>query len=305
MALASAQHLVCSLAQLLDLGFSAEGVRSRTRRSRLFRVHHSVYSLVPPDHLTVKGRWMAAVLACGSGAVLSHRSAAALHQIRRTERAKIEVTVPRRSVRAHEGLQVHRSITLAEADVTLVDGIPCTTVARTLVDLAAVLPRRPVERAFDQAEMEEILDVRAVLDQLRRNPNRRGTGKIRSILAEHYIGKTATVNDLEEAMYALCRRVAIPLPEVNQWVDLGDGEPPIKADFLWREQRVIVETDGVRSHGTRQARQRDPRRDQRAIVAGWCPVRTTGNQVYFRPRELEQVLLRLVGAGTRVRLRAA
>jgi very-short-patch-repair endonuclease len=95
-------------------------------------------------------------------------------------------------------------------------------------------------------------------------------------------------------MFALCRRTRVPLPEVNQWVDLGDGDPPIKADFLWRKHRVILETDGAKFHGTHQARQRDPRRDQRAMLAGWRPIRTTWRQVVHRPRELETTLPRLL-----------
>jgi very-short-patch-repair endonuclease len=88
----------------------------------------------------------------------------------------------------------------------------------------------------------------------------------------------------------------MPMPEVNKWIDLHDGEPPIKADFVWRRERVIVETDGGKFHSTRQARERDPRRDQRAILAGWTPVRTTWRQVMRRPRELEATLPRLIAS---------
>ena len=163
-----------------------------------------------------------------------------------------------------------------------------------MLDLAAVLARRPVERAFDQAEIEGVLDLRAVAEQLDRHPNHRGAPTVKAILAEHYIGTTLTVSELEEAFFALCRRARVRQPEVNEWVDLGDGEPPIKADFLWREERVIVEADGDRFHRTHQARG-DPRRDQRAMLAGWRPVRTTWRQVMLRPRELEAMLARLVG----------
>jgi hypothetical protein len=290
------QHGTVSLAQLLELGMASSSVRSRARAGRLHRIHHAVYALVPESLLTRDGRWMAAVLACGDGAVLSHRSAAALHGIRRTDRANAEVIAVGRSARKRAGIDIHRSTTLSPADTSIVNGIPCTTVARTLLDLAAVLPRRPVERAFDQAEMEGVLDLPAILEQLRRNPNHRGGLTVRGILAEHYIGKTPTANELEEAFFAICRRAEMPLPEVNQWVDLGDGEPPIKADFLWRRQRVIIETDGDRFHGTHQARERDPRRDQRALLAGWRTVRTTWRQVIHRPHELEATLPALLEA---------
>ena len=113
---------------------------------------------------------MAAVLACGSGAVLSHRSAAALLELRDWGGTKIDVTVPRRSRRKHDGVAVHCSTTLTDKDITVVDNIPCTTVARTLLDLAEVVTRRQLERSFDQAEIAEVFDLGAIQDQLARNP---------------------------------------------------------------------------------------------------------------------------------------
>jgi hypothetical protein len=293
---ATAQHSVLSLAQLVDLGTTPTAVHKRAAASRLHRIHSAVYSLVPESLLSRDGRWMAAVLACGDGAVLSHRSAAALHGLRATDRTNIDVTIPTRAPRKRRGIDVHRSRTLTEADTTVVNAIGCTTVARTLLELAEVVSHRALERAFDQAEILEVLNLRALQDQLERNRTRPGARSVRRVLAEHYIGKTPTVNELEEAFYGICRRTGIPLPVVNQWVDLGDGEPPIKADFLWRRQRVIVETDGGRFHGTQQARERDPRRDQRALLAGWRTVRTTWRQVMNRPHELEATLPALLGS---------
>jgi hypothetical protein len=237
---------------------------------------------------------MAAVLACGPGAVLSHRQAAALYGIRDTARAKIDVSIPSRSVLRRPGIDVHRAPTLTRADVAIVDGIPCTTVARTLLDLAEVIGQRPLERAFDESEVLELLDLRAIEDQLARNPTRPGSGRVRRVLDEHYIGSTLTQSGLEEAFFRFCRRYELPQPAVNQWIDLHDGEPMIRGDFVWRRQRVIVETDGHKFHGTYQARERDPRRDQRAIVAGWIPVRTTWRQVKRRPHELGPTLVKLV-----------
>jgi hypothetical protein len=295
-ALATAQHGVLSMDQFRNHGLSSRAVQLRAQRSRLHRIHHGVYSLVPRELLGRYGHWMAAVLACGPRAYLSHRTAAALHALRGTDRAKIDVTVPTRSGRRRGGIDLHRCRTLSPADVTDVNGIPCTSVARTLLDLAAVLPRRPVERAFDQAEIEQVFNLWALDDVLQRNPTYRGAPIVKSILAEHYIGTTPTQSELEEGFFALCRRVGVPDPRVNEWVDLGDGEPPIWADFVWHEQRVIVETDGHKFHNTRQARERDPRRDQRAVLAGWTPIRTTWRQVMRRPHELEPTILRLVGA---------
>ncbi len=140
---------------------------------------------------------MAAVLACGPGAVLSHRTAAALHELRRTDRRKIDVTVPSRRGRAHSTIDIHRSTTLTGADVTVLNGIPCTTVARTLFDLAAVVNRRSLERAFDQAEILDVFDLGAIEDQLERNRTRPAAAKIRALLEEHYIGTTPTESELE------------------------------------------------------------------------------------------------------------
>jgi Transcriptional regulator, AbiEi antitoxin len=292
--LASRQHCVFGLDQLVALGLSESAVRTRAARSRLHRIHHGVYSLVPRQLLAREGHWMAAVLACGPGAALSHRNAAALHEIRGSQRAKIDVSVPHRGGHFRPGLDVHHTTTLTAVDITVVKGIPCTSVARTLLDLAEVVPRRQLERACDQTEVIGTFDLRAVEDQLDRSPRRRGAHRLRAVLEEHYIGSTATLNDLEEGFLAICRRVGVPDPQVNEWVDLGDGETPIWADFVWRPQRVIVETDGRRVHGTRQARERDPRRDQRAILAGWVPMRTTWRQVMRRPYELERILPGLV-----------
>lgn len=294
-ALGSRQHAVFALDQLEAIGVSRQAVYKRAKQGRLHRIYPAVYSLVPRELLRREGHWMAAVLACGRGAVLSHRLAAALYDLRRTDRANIDVTVPGRSRRGHRGIDVHCSITLTTADVATVNGIPCTTIARTMLDLAEVVDRRSVERAYDQAEILQVFDLRALEDQIARNSTRPAARVVKSILNEHYIGSTATQSELEEAFLALVRKLGLPPPRVNQWIDLGDGEPMIWADFVWHEQRVIVETDGRRVHGTHQARERDPRRDQRAMVANWRPMRTTWRQVMRRPWELEPTLLQLVG----------
>lgn len=294
-ALAAGQHGVLALRQLTELGLSPRGVQHRAQRAALHRIHDGVYSLVPRKLLTRRGHWMAAVLACGPGAVLSHRTAAALHGIRDTARARIDVTVPRRSRSRRLGIDIHRSNSLTPADVTIVDNIPCTSVARTKLDLAEVVAYRSLERAFDESEVRELFDLRAIEDQLARNPSRPGSTVVRRLLEEHYVGSTLTQNDLEEGFYALCQRYRLPRPEVNAWVNFGDGGPAIKPDFVWRPQRVLLEADGGRVHGTAQARERDPRRDQRAIVAGWRPVRTTWRQIFRRPQELGPTLVALVG----------
>ncbi|MGO9887063.1 MAG: DUF559 domain-containing protein [Solirubrobacteraceae bacterium] len=293
------QHCVFGLEQLRALGLTAPAVRARRAAGRLHRLHQTVYSLVPRELLKREGLYMAAVLACGPEAVLSHRSAAALLELRDWGHTKIEVTVPRRSSRRHDGIKVHRSTTLTDEDVTVVNNIPCTTVHRTLLDLADVVTQRQLERSFDQAEISERLDLTAINDQLARNPTRPGAKAVRRVLTEHYIGKTPTVNENEEALLAITRALGIPDPDTNAFVILDDGGPPIKADFVWRDQRVIVEADSKKWHNTRQRFEQDRVRDQRLTAAGWTIIRTTWKQMTERPHELRPLLLKLLAPGSR------
>jgi predicted transcriptional regulator of viral defense system len=294
-ALASRQHVVFGLSQLVALGLSRNAVQKRTEAGRLHRIHQTVYSLVPPNLLTPEGHWMAAVLSCGPGAVVSHRTAAKLHGLLGYNGTKLDITVPGRHSRRRGRIVVHGSTTLGPKDVTVVNNVPCTTVARTLLDLAEVVDRRRHERAFDQAEVEEVLDMGAITDQLDRNSTRAAASRTKALLAEHYPGSTLTESQLEEAFLALCRRVRLPQPEVQQWIYLPDGGDPIRADFLWREERVVVETDGEKYHKTGQRRRSDRRKDQRLAVHGFRPVRTDARQVLERPAEIELAVRALLG----------
>jgi predicted transcriptional regulator of viral defense system len=285
--LAERQHGVVSLPQLQLLGLSARAVRSRVAAGRLTRIHRGVYA-VGHGRLTLRGYWMAAVLAYGPNAVLSHRSAAALHGIRHDNRAKTDVALPSRSARPRPGIDVHRSATLTDTDLTTIDGIPCTTLARTLLDLAEVVEERAVERAINEAEVLRIFDLRAVEEVLTRARGRRGASVLRRVL-EKYTGPTLTEKELEERFFALCRAAEVPEPEVNVWITLANGIA-YKADFLWRSERLIVETDGWGSHGTRQAFEHDRRRDRRLSVAGWTVVRFTWRDVEREPAEVTETL---------------
>ena len=196
--LAGAQHGVLTLAQLGELGLQPRTVQVRAASGRLHRIHRGVYALVPRELLSRSGSFMAAVLACGPKAVLSHpltvdveeRAYAAgkipggffKREGRATERATIDVTVPGRASRKHSGIDLHRSKTLTPDDTTEVDRIPCTTVARTQLDLAESVNRRALERAYDQAEILELFDLRALHDQLARNKGRHAIPYVRAIL---------------------------------------------------------------------------------------------------------------------------
>jgi very-short-patch-repair endonuclease len=235
---------------------------------------------------------MAAVLACGPEAVLSHRSAAALWGLLRDQRRRADVCVPGPSTSTRPGVQQHCSLTLAESDLTTEHGIPCTTVARTLVDLGDVVNRRAVERAVDQAEVLQLFDLRAVDDALARAGPKRGAGTLRAVLAD-YDEPTLTDKELEERFLALCRAACLPSPSVNAWITLDDGIA-YKADFLWRHEKLIVETDGRDVHTTRKAFEHDRERDQRLTLAGFTVVRFTWRQITREPERVARAITALL-----------
>jgi predicted transcriptional regulator of viral defense system len=183
-ALAGRQHAMVSHPQLKELGLGASGIAKRARSGRLKRFYRGVYH-AGHGPVTGRGRFMAAVLACGDGAVLSHRSAAALWGVLRGGPGRPEVTVPGDGGRGHAGITVHRSA-LVPSEITTHDGIPVTTVGRTLIDLADLGSRRLLERAFDQAEY-----MRLDCTGLRVVPGRRGASLLAAVMAEHRPGMTS------------------------------------------------------------------------------------------------------------------
>jgi predicted transcriptional regulator of viral defense system len=285
--LAFAQHGVLALAQLVEFGLSARAVRDRVAAGRLHRVHAGVFA-VGHAPLTRQGHYMAAVLACGEDAGLACREAAALRHLRAGNRATVDVISPRRAGRGLRGIDAHTSSTLLPRDIEKVDGIPCTSVARTLLDLAAVLPRRAVERAFDQAEVLRVLDARAIEDVLRRTHGHRGNATLRSILRDHAPASTLTRNELEEAFLAICDAAGLPRPAVNARIALEPGG--YEADFLWRAEGLIAEADGRAAHATGRSFEHDRRRDQRLMLAGYRVVRFARSQIVEDPGSVRDTL---------------
>jgi very-short-patch-repair endonuclease len=268
--IADEQHGVVTLAQLRAFGLDDAAVRRWSVAGRVHRVHRGVYA-VGHRRLSREGRWLAAVLACGPGAVLSHRSGAALWGIRATAAARIDVTVPRDSGRrSTAAIIVHRPRRSIEA--TTHNGIPVTTPTQTLVDLSSVLPRPALERAVEVAETLRLLDVNSL-------PPR---------LAQLVGPVDNTRSALERRFLALCRRARLPLPLVNTQVE------GFEVDFCWPPERLIVETDGHRHHGTRAAFERDRERDARLTALGWRVVRITYRQLHERPGEVVELLVRLL-----------
>jgi hypothetical protein len=271
--IAFAQHGVVTYAQLRDAGLGVGAINLRVRNGRLHRLHRGVFAL-GHTRLTREGRWLAAVLALGEGAVLSHISAAALWGIRHSASTRIHVTVPTNAGRRRRpGVVVHRSLKLGPADVDQHDAIPVTSVSRTLLDLAGMLTPTRLERAVEQSLALRLFDLRAVEAVLAANPRRRGAATLAEIVHRIHDEPTLTRRELEKLMLDLCAAHGIERPEVNAVAD--DSE----VDFLWRTRRIVVETDGLQWHGTPQAMRRDRERDERLTVLGYRVVRFTYRRV--------------------------
>ena len=273
--LAAGQYGVVSRAQLRGLGLSESAIARRVEAGRLHRVHAGVYAVGHPL-LSVRGGWLAAVLACGLGAALSHASAAALWGIRRSDAVIVDVIVPRTGARSRPGLRIHRPRALPSEETTTRDRIDVTTPARTLLDLAPTLKERELHRALDEAEIRELTDYAVLSAMAAAHPGHRGSGKLARALGEHYAGTTLTRSELEERFLALCRTHGVPRPAVNVHVGM------LEVDFLFRE-RVVVETDGWRFHGHRAAFERDRRRDAELTRAGYRVLRFTHRQIVTDP----------------------
>jgi Protein of unknown function (DUF559)/Transcriptional regulator, AbiEi antitoxin len=267
-ALAGRQHGVVSTRQLAALGLP--------QRGRLHRVNRGVYAVGHPV-LTVNGRRMAAVLAAGPGAVLSHASAAALWEIRPSAAARIDVSVRSNGGRGKRpGLRIHRTPTLRDDEITQHHGIRVTTPARTLLDLASSVPRRALERALDEAEIRDLYDRRALEAISAAHAGERGTAALKQALADD--GEpTLTDSELEELMLALCDEHDIARPRPPAWV------AGLRVDFLFAAQRLVVETDGYRYHRTRRAFERDRERDAILARAGYRTLRFTHRQLTREP----------------------
>jgi very-short-patch-repair endonuclease len=269
---AANQHGVLALPQLVSAGISKAGVTRRLSKGRLHRVHRGVYA-VGHRHISNEGRWMAAVLACGEGAVLSHISAAELWEIRRPRRrlpgdppAPAHVTVPISSGRrGGTGFMLHRSSTLLARHCTRRLGIPVTTPARTLADLRPLLS--PAQLAAVRREAEFL-----------RLPLGEGSSEERAR------------SELEQLFLALCGRHRLPQPVVNAQV--GDCE----VDFLWRNARLIAEVDGWESHRSRSAFEEDRARDVHLSVLGYRVLRFTWRQVESDPRRVAKTIRVLLRA---------
>jgi Transcriptional regulator, AbiEi antitoxin/Protein of unknown function (DUF559) len=275
-AIATAQHGVVTRAQLLELGLSAGAIGRRLRGGRLHQLHRGVYAA---GHKVVsqRGRWLAAVLACGPGAALSHRSAAVLWGVRQPDGRAIEVTTPVMS-RSYGTVERHRG-RLAPDERTIRGGIPVTSAPRTILDLAAILPVDAVEHALRESERLRLDDALSLQELIERHRGRRGVSAARQCLRRlRDLPPGVTRQELEARFLRFLDRFDLPRPRLNAWLDLGAHR--YRADFLWSDQRLIAELDGFATHGTRSAFEDDRERDRVLQAAGWRIVRITWRQLH-------------------------
>lgn len=283
--LAARQHGVVSVPQLRALGFGESAIRRAVLAGRLHPLHRGVYA-VGHVNLSRRGRCSAAVLACGPGAVLSHHSAAWLHGLARWEPAPFHATgpVPRGP---RPPVRIHRARRLEEADRELVEGIPVTSVARTLLDLAATVRFDQLRRLLKRAEELGIFDLRAVDSLLARTRGHHGWGCLRRALAL-YRPAAPTRSTLEERFLDLCAEAGLPHPRVN-CVEHG-----YELDMFWPDHRFAVELDVFETHGTRESFESDRERQEDLLLEGITVTRVTGRRLEREPDRVIERVARLL-----------
>lgn len=286
----SRPHGVVGRRQLMDAGIGAKLIDIRVTARWLRPMHRGVYAVGPVQ--SDEAPEMAAVLACGERAALSHASAGVLWRaLPQVAQRPVEVTVVSCYSPRRPGIRVHKTAARERDEVTSVRRIVVTTPARTLVDLASQLSLRELEQALAQAERRNLLTPGKLLALLDRYPRRSGTGALRTLLPGP--GQPAFArSEAEERFLALIRRAELSAPEVN--VALHGYE----LDLLWREAGLVVEIDGFAHHGDRQAFEADRRRDAELAACGLQVIRVTWRQIVDEP---EATLTRVAQALARRR----
>jgi very-short-patch-repair endonuclease len=273
------QHGVVARSQLLELGFGSDSIKHRIARGRLHPLWRGVYA-VGRREVSQHGRWMAAVLSCGPKALLSHRSAAALWGLLRSPSA-IEVVIPADVYRRRPGIRVHRRARLDPTEWAVVDGIPLTNPACTLVDIASLVPEWQLERAINEADRLDLIDpeaLRAAIEPLSRRP---GLTRLRTLLDRH----TFTDSGLERRFLSLARSAGLQAPQAQARVN------GFRVDFYWPDLGLVVETDGLRYHRTPGQQARDHQRDQAHAAAGLTTLRFAEAQVRNEPDRVRETLV--------------
>lgn len=290
--LARRQHGVVSREQILGHGWSKDEINWRLGAGRLHRVHAGVYAVAPRQLISRQGWWMAAVLASGPEALLSHHTAAVLWDLRSYSGGAIHVTVPRKSTSSK---WIRRHLSHVPGDERGVEeGIPVTSVHRTIFDLAAVVSVDEVIAMIKEAEYRNRWDRLSLWDFLDRYPAKRGSRKVRVALErlrDEPPGRKRS--KLEERFAPFLRRHRLPLPRFNDLIALSGKN--YEVDCHWPGTRQIVELDGWQGHSTRSAFQDDRARDRALRVAGYSVVHLTWNQLDQEPEAVAADLRKLLG----------
>jgi very-short-patch-repair endonuclease/predicted transcriptional regulator of viral defense system len=282
--LAGAQHGVLTRDELLELGFSDKGIKHRVSTGRLHPVMAGVYA-VGRRELTPHGRWMAAVLACGDGALLSHRSAAELWGIGHEWERRIDVTVRRRTKIRRKGLKVRCRPSLDARSFVHRHGIPITNPVQTLIDLATELKPLRLERAVNEADKLDLVDPETLRRALDSHGGEPGVKKLATLLDRHTF--RLSDSDLEVPFRPIAMAAGLPVPLTKQWV------LDYEVDFHFADLDLIVETDGLRYHRTPSQQARMARRDQTHVAAVLRVLRFTHWQIAHAPDEVTAVLRRM------------
>jgi very-short-patch-repair endonuclease len=268
-------------AQLLGLGFTAKAIEHRISTGRLHPIYRGVYA-VGRRQLTREGHWMAAILACGEGAFLSHRSAATLRGIVSFPLLPIHVSVRGGHSRRIRGLVVHRRSEFPSAHLKVERKVPVTSIVWTLVDIARDLTRVELEDAINAVDLGRPAAVEALRTQLEDFRGYTGVASLRDALDRRTF--RFTDSRLERAFLPIANAAGLPEPLTQVWLD------GIRVDFYWPELGLVVETDGLRYHRTPAQQARDHRRDQAHISAGRVPLRFSHGQVRYEPASVREVL---------------
>jgi very-short-patch-repair endonuclease len=282
--LAARQQGIVTRRQLLALGFGRRSIEHRVARGRLFPVSRGVYAVGWPA-LNQRRQWMAAVLAGGDGAALSHRSAAALWEIG-DEGGWIDVSVRRRCELRSPGIRFRGRPGLAPAQLVLRDDIPVTSPGRTLVDLATELDPIALERAVNEADKRDLIDPEALRDDLPHFAGEPGIRPLRHLLDKLFF--RLSDSELEIYFRRIISAAKLSMPLTKQRVN------KFEVDFFWPDLGLVVETDGLRYHRTPSAQLRDARRDRAHVMAGMTPLRFTHYEVRYESNRVRAELVKTI-----------
>jgi very-short-patch-repair endonuclease len=284
LALARGQHGVIAWCQIQRAGLSPGWVSHRVANGWLQRLHRGVYLVGPLE--VQHSHAMAATLAVGADALLSHYPAAVVGGFRPPRPGPMEVTVPGRERRTREGIRVHGA-QLHPDDATRYQGIPVTSPARTLLDLAATVTAHELARAVEEAQVQRRVSVHSLNEQFERYPRHRGTAAMREAIRAD---PKLTRSEAERRLLELIRKARLPEPDTNQRIAGWE------VDFVWRAQRLVVEVDGYAFHSVRSSFERDRRKDAELMRQGWRVIRITWAQIVGEPEVVLATLAQAIAA---------